>query len=244
MKLKSLFLLAALGLLCASVLADEVVIDFEGASIPLDPGYFYTSSYTEDGFIISSSRENGMALSDMHQGTNSSGSQSLWLPSRPNPPIVLTLQQLSGEPFCFKSLWIGQILGTIHDIRPLEIRGFYSDGGEVLQGIDPIGGAWTQYFLDPSFTDLVQVTINLHPIPPEFPDMPTLASPSMDNLVLCRVPEPSTLLLLSGGLGLVSSCQILCMRFTDCDVAFPDSATNLSFPTGLTRDLHLKRMPP
>lgn len=208
MKLKSLILLAALGLLCTPAWADEVVIDFEAVVID-DNGRIYTDEYIQDGFILTV--EPGIqpdttyvdsAIMGATRGLNERGSSNFYWRSL-DPPINLILRQLNGEPFSFKSFWVGQIGHTDtapSDIRPISITGFLSGGGTVTQDIDPNGGAWAQHLINSNFTDLLKVEFNLHPLPA---GMPTLRSPSMDDLELCSVPEPSTLLLLSGGLGLV-----------------------------------------
>ena len=201
MRLKSSFLLAAFGLLCASASADPVIIDFEGVVPDDNVDFNITMPHVESGFSLSRSQEGEKvtAIASKYRGSNqpSPASSVFWWSVRPPTPTILTLQTLSGSPFSFHSLQIGQINDVDYDLPLIRIIGYLAAGGTVSQDIDPTNGAWTTWYLDPEFTNLSKVTIGVT-APVELGKAAT-----MDKLCL-SVPEPSTLLLLSGGIGLVA----------------------------------------
>lgn len=198
---KSLILPVAFGLLCTPTLADEVVIDFEGV-VP-DDGFddSITMPYVESGFQLSRSQDGVKvtAIVGKDRGGNERDPASavFFWSVRQDPPTILTLQTLSGSPFSFHSLVIGQHNDAAYDVPLIRIIGELVGGGTVSQDIDPTDGQWKTWYLDPQFTNLSKVTIG---ITTPVIDGKAIA---MDKLCL-SVTEPSTLLLLSGGLGLVA----------------------------------------
>jgi hypothetical protein len=205
---KSLFLFATLGLLCTPILADPVIIDFENVTIDPSTSLVWVDSWEQHGFVLTATPAENSAVAGPDGGTNPRGSNLFTWRDRA-VTIELTLVHESGLPFNFLSLVYGARRGIP---RPIQITGHLVDGGTITQVV-PGFDTWAQHdvFHDPTKTyDLEKVVIRMADPPPGPDERPPY--PGIDDLEVClsQVPEPSTLLLLSGGLGLVALFRKRC----------------------------------
>jgi hypothetical protein len=180
--------------------AEAVTIAFEGVAAP---GTFVipATPYSEAGFTLTNLTsvfdEDGIFDSAVSPGfgDNNNGTDIFgWCGGCEAVPITLQLTPDSGTPFSVQSIDFSNLTsGFFTPGMGVDVTGNLSGGGTVTQSFSLIQDTWITFNFNPAFMNLDSLDIAAN--------APFTADLALDNIVVNQaIPEPSTMLLLGGGL--------------------------------------------
>ncbi|MCW8090689.1 hypothetical protein [Alteromonas sp. ASW11-130] len=189
----------------SSFTINATIIDFEGVAD--DSEFVPAMSHVEDGYTLTSSSSIGpisgiFGAGEPHSNTN--GSAIFGWCTFCELGHVISLQRIDRGSFDFLSFDVAN-LDPEGDIGIVDITGFFTDGRIVTASVN-FSTVWTTEFLNWTGLDQVDFQSPLFPLIPEV-EPGLLLDPAIDNLVMARVPLPTSMALFGLGFILLSASR-------------------------------------